>query len=61
LPVYNDTKMKSGSISDVLTYAGYQTYRGRELCFAIMVNNYNGTTKGIKEKMFRVLDEMKTP
>ncbi|RYD95047.1 MAG: D-alanyl-D-alanine carboxypeptidase/D-alanyl-D-alanine-endopeptidase, partial [Sphingobacteriales bacterium] len=59
LPIYNDMKMKSGSISDVLAYTGYQTYKGRELCFSIIVNNYSGSTKGIKEKMFRVLDEMK--
>jgi D-alanyl-D-alanine carboxypeptidase/D-alanyl-D-alanine-endopeptidase (penicillin-binding protein 4) len=43
----------------VLTYAGYHTYKGRELCFSIMVNNYNGSSKGIREKMFRVLDELK--
>lgn len=59
LPIYNDMKMKSGSILDVLTYAGYQTHDGRELCFSIMVNNYNGSTKSVKEKMFRVLDELK--
>ncbi|RVT99820.1 D-alanyl-D-alanine carboxypeptidase/D-alanyl-D-alanine-endopeptidase [Mucilaginibacter limnophilus] len=59
LPIYNDMKMKSGSIADVLAYAGYQTYNGHKLCFSIIVNNYNGTTKGIKEKMFRVLDVMK--
>jgi D-alanyl-D-alanine carboxypeptidase/D-alanyl-D-alanine-endopeptidase (penicillin-binding protein 4) len=59
LPVYNDMKMKSGSILNVLTYAGYQTHNGRDLCFSIMVNNYNGSGKGVKEKMFRVLDELK--
>jgi len=59
LPTYNDMKMKSGSILNVLTYAGYQIYKGRELCFSIMVNNYSGSTKNIKEKMFRVLDELK--
>jgi D-alanyl-D-alanine carboxypeptidase/D-alanyl-D-alanine-endopeptidase (penicillin-binding protein 4) len=59
LPVYNNMKMKSGSILNVLTYAGYQTHNGRELCFSIMVNNFNGSGKGIKEKMFRVLDELK--
>lgn len=59
LPVYNDMHMKSGSILNVLTYAGYQTYHGRELCFSIMVNNYSGSSKAIKEKMFRVLDELK--
>ena len=59
LPVYNDMKMKSGSILNVLTYAGYQSHNGRELCFSIMVNNFNGSSRGIKEKMFRVLDELK--
>lgn len=59
LPVYNNMKMKSGSILGVLTYAGYQTYKGRELCFSIMVNNFNGPSREVKEKMFRVLDEMK--
>jgi len=59
LPVYNDMHMKSGSIINVLNYAGYQTHNGRQLCFSIMVNNYNGSTKAIKEKIFRVLDELK--
>ena len=59
LPTYNDMKMKSGSIINVLTYAGYQTYNGRELCFSIMVNNFNGSSKSVKEKLFRVLDELK--
>jgi D-alanyl-D-alanine carboxypeptidase/D-alanyl-D-alanine-endopeptidase (penicillin-binding protein 4) len=59
LPTYNNMKMKSGSILNVLTYAGYQNHNGRELCFSIMMNNFNGSSKGIKEKMFRVLDELK--
>lgn len=59
LPVYNNMKMKSGSINSVLCYAGYQTHNGRELCFSIMVNNYSGSGRGIKEKMFRVLDVLK--
>ena len=59
LPVYNDMKMKSGSIINVLNYAGYQTCNGQQLCFSIMVNNYNGSSKGIKEKIFKVLDELK--
>ncbi|MFI5159643.1 MAG: D-alanyl-D-alanine carboxypeptidase/D-alanyl-D-alanine-endopeptidase [Sphingobacteriales bacterium] len=59
LPTYNNMKMKSGSILNVLTYAGYQTHDGRELCFSIMVNNFNGSSRGVKEKMFKVLDELK--
>jgi len=59
LPIYNDMHMKSGSIHNVQAYAGYQTHAGRDLCFSIIVNNYNGSTKGIKDKMFKVLDELK--
>jgi D-alanyl-D-alanine carboxypeptidase/D-alanyl-D-alanine-endopeptidase (penicillin-binding protein 4) len=59
LPVYNNMKMKSGSILSVLTYAGYQTHNGRELCFSIMVNNYYGSSRAVKDKIFRVLDELK--
>ncbi|WDF54515.1 D-alanyl-D-alanine carboxypeptidase/D-alanyl-D-alanine endopeptidase [Mucilaginibacter sp. KACC 22063] len=59
LPIYNDMHMKSGTINCVLAYAGYQTKNGRELCFSIIVNNYNGSTSAIRQKMFRVLDELK--
>jgi len=60
LPTYNNTKMKSGSINNVLTYAGFQLSKdGHEYCFSIMVNNYSGSTSGIKQKMFQVLDELK--
>jgi D-alanyl-D-alanine carboxypeptidase/D-alanyl-D-alanine-endopeptidase (penicillin-binding protein 4) len=59
LPVYNNMHMKSGTINNTLAYAGYQTYNGRELCFSIIVNNYNGSSSGIKQKMFKVLDELK--
>jgi D-alanyl-D-alanine carboxypeptidase/D-alanyl-D-alanine-endopeptidase (penicillin-binding protein 4) len=61
LPTYNGMKMKSGSILNVLAYAGYQTCQGRELCFSIIVNNYNGSSREVKEKLFRVLDYLKTP
>ncbi len=59
LPTYNSMKMKSGTIHNVVTYAGYQTHNGRELCFSIMVNNYYGSSRGMREKIFRVLDELK--
>jgi len=59
LPVYNDMHMKSGSINSVQAYTGYQMHNGRELCFSIIVNNYNGSSRGIKDKMFKVLDELK--
>jgi D-alanyl-D-alanine carboxypeptidase/D-alanyl-D-alanine-endopeptidase (penicillin-binding protein 4) len=59
LPTYNDMHMKSGSIHNVQAYTGYQTHQGRELVFSIMVNNYNGTGRSIREKMFKVLDVLK--
>jgi D-alanyl-D-alanine carboxypeptidase/D-alanyl-D-alanine-endopeptidase (penicillin-binding protein 4) len=59
LPVYNDMHMKSGSINSCQAYTGYQTHNGRQLCFSIIVNNYNGPGRGIREKMFKVLDELK--
>ncbi|RZA04109.1 MAG: D-alanyl-D-alanine carboxypeptidase/D-alanyl-D-alanine-endopeptidase [Sphingobacteriaceae bacterium] len=59
LPIYNDMHMKSGSIHNVQAYAGYHTANGRQLCFSIIVSNYNGSTRAIKDKMFRVLDELK--
>ena len=60
LPLINNTKMKSGSIADVLAYAGYQTNStGDPLAFSFIVNNYNGSTSSIKSKMFSVLDMLK--
>ncbi|WP_244139442.1 D-alanyl-D-alanine carboxypeptidase/D-alanyl-D-alanine endopeptidase [Mucilaginibacter ginkgonis] len=59
LPVYNNMHMKSGTIGGTLAYAGYQTYQGRELCFSIIENNFSGKTSDIRQKMFKVLDEMK--
>ena len=59
LPIYNDMHMKSGSIYHVLAYTGFVTHKGRELCFSIMENNYNGSTSGVRGKMFKVLDVLK--
>ena len=59
LPVYNDMHMKSGSINSAQAYTGYQTHLGREFCFAIIVNNYNGSSRAIKDKLFAVLDVLK--
>ena len=60
LPTYNGMKMKSGSIADVLAYAGYQrTAAGKELVFSFMVNNYHGNTPLAKKKMYVLLDQLK--
>jgi D-alanyl-D-alanine carboxypeptidase/D-alanyl-D-alanine-endopeptidase (penicillin-binding protein 4) len=59
-PVYNNMKMKSGSINDVLAYAGYQTTSsGTPLVFSIIINNYQGSSASLKQKIFRVLDVLK--
>jgi D-alanyl-D-alanine carboxypeptidase/D-alanyl-D-alanine-endopeptidase (penicillin-binding protein 4) len=60
LPVYNNMKMKSGSISDVIAYAGYQTSAGgTPLVFSFIVNNYNGSSSAVRQKLFNVLDVLK--
>lgn len=60
LPEYNNMKMKSGSISDVKGFCGYQTSRdGTEYIFSFLVNNYNGSAQGVVNKMYLVLDSLK--
>lgn len=60
LPVYNNMKMKSGSISDVIAYAGYQTSsNGTPLVFSIIINNYSGSSSSARQKLFSVLDVLK--
>lgn len=60
LPLYNNMKMKSGSIRRVLGYTGYQkSSDGTPLVFSFITNNYNGGASAIRQKMFRVLDTLK--
>jgi len=60
LPLYNNMKMKSGSIRHVLAYTGYQkSATGTPLVFSFITNNYNGGSSAIRQKMFRVLDTLK--
>ena len=60
LPEYNGMKMKSGTISDVKGFCGYQKSKdGKEYIFSFLVNNYNGRTAGVVNKMYKVLDELK--
>lgn len=59
LPLYNNMHMKSGTIADVVAYAGYQTHQGRKLCFSAIINNYTGSTTSVRQKLFKVLDELK--
>lgn len=60
LPVYNDMKMKSGSISDVIAYTGYQiSSNGTPLVFSFIINNYKGSSSTARQKMFSVLNTLK--
>ncbi|HMK27048.1 MAG TPA: D-alanyl-D-alanine carboxypeptidase/D-alanyl-D-alanine-endopeptidase [Chitinophagaceae bacterium] len=60
LPEFNSMKMKSGTISDVKGFCGYQKAKdGKEYIFSFLVNNYNGKTSGVVNKMYKVLDELK--
>lgn len=60
LPMFNGMKMKSGSISDVKGFTGYHTSgKGVEYAFSFLVNNYNGSSATLAQKMYKVLDELK--
>jgi D-alanyl-D-alanine carboxypeptidase/D-alanyl-D-alanine-endopeptidase (penicillin-binding protein 4) len=60
LPEYNGMKMKSGSIRDVKAFCGYQRGSdGNEYIFSFLVNNYNGSSSGVVNKMYKVLDVLK--
>jgi serine-type D-Ala-D-Ala carboxypeptidase/endopeptidase (penicillin-binding protein 4) len=59
-PEYNGMKMKSGTISDVKAFCGYQKSKdGNEYIFSFLVNNYNGSSSSVVQKMYKVLDELK--
>ena len=59
-PEYNGMKMKSGTINDVKGFCGYQKSKdGNEYIFSFLVNNYNGSSSAIVQKMYKVLDELK--
>lgn len=59
-PLHNDLKMKSGTISDVLAYAGYANVKGQlPVCFSLIINNYKGSSSALRKKMFVLLDQLK--
>jgi serine-type D-Ala-D-Ala carboxypeptidase/endopeptidase (penicillin-binding protein 4) len=60
LPDYNGMKMKSGTIRDVKGFCGYHTAQnGKEYIFSFLVNNYNGKSGKLVQKMYKVLDVLK--
>lgn len=60
LPTNNSLKMKSGSIADVMGYAGYSITDSKQpVCFSFVINNYSGSSSAIRQKMFSLLDNLK--
>lgn len=60
LPEYNGMTMKSGTISDVKGFCGYNKAKdGKEYIFSFLVNNYSGKSSQLVGKMYKVLDELK--
>lgn len=52
-------RAKSGSMSRIKSYAGYlETSSGQTLAFALIVNNYDGSSSSLKQKMERVFNQM---
>lgn len=59
-PIYNDMKMKSGTINRVKGFTGFQKSKtGKEYTFSFLVNNYSGSQLTLVRKMYRVLDNLK--
>jgi D-alanyl-D-alanine carboxypeptidase/D-alanyl-D-alanine-endopeptidase (penicillin-binding protein 4) len=60
LPEINGMKMKSGYISGVRSYAGYQSAsNGQSYIFAIMVNNFDDSSSNLMKKIWELLDILK--
>ena len=55
----NNLMGKSGSMTRVRSYCGYVTSAsGRQLAFAIIVNNYNGTSSQIRDRLNKLMVAM---
>jgi D-alanyl-D-alanine carboxypeptidase/D-alanyl-D-alanine-endopeptidase (penicillin-binding protein 4) len=60
LPVFNQMKLKSGTIGGAKSFAGYHTSKdGTGYTVAIIINNYDGSAGELVKKMYLVLDELK--
>lgn len=60
LPVINSMKIKSGTIAGVKGFCGYHRGKdGKEYIFSFLVNNYNGSSATMVQKMYKVLDILK--
>ncbi len=52
----NNMRIKSGSVKNVRSYAGYvKTLSGRDLAFSIIINNFNCSSSTARKKIEKVL------
>jgi D-alanyl-D-alanine carboxypeptidase/D-alanyl-D-alanine-endopeptidase (penicillin-binding protein 4) len=59
-PEFNGMKLKSGTINRVKSFAGYHTAKdGKQYILSFIVNNYNGPSSSLVQKMYKVLDVLK--
>lgn len=59
-PEFNAMTLKSGTISRVKSFCGYPTSKdGREYIVSFILNNYEGSSSAVVQKMYRVLDVLK--
>ncbi|REC49795.1 MULTISPECIES: D-alanyl-D-alanine carboxypeptidase/D-alanyl-D-alanine-endopeptidase [Chryseobacterium] len=55
-PTHDGMKMKSGTMSDTKSYAGYHTSKdGKKYVFSIIINNYEGSGSTELQKILNVL------
>ncbi len=56
LPTISGIKMKSGTISGVVSYTGYiKGNNGNEYTFSFIINNYDGKANDVRQKMWKLL------
>lgn len=59
-PEYNGMKLKSGTIGGAKGFAGYHTSKeGNQYIVSFIVNNYNGSSASLVQKMYKVMDVLK--
>ena len=51
-------RLKSGHMNKVRAFAGYTTLGGKQYCFSLIVNNYDGNKKEIKQKIRAFINEL---
>lgn len=59
-PEFNGMKLKSGTIGGAKSFCGYHTSKeGKSYIVSFIVNNYNGSSSSLVQKMYKVLDVLK--